>query len=236
MRHYLLGQASFSAVISAMGVLSATALPIEGLWNTGVDASGTPQGVGFNEVHYTATLPLGSDPRYEFRTVAKPGSYVSNPTDAAWIGPSLTADEGALVDDPVGTYVYKMLFSLEGISPSSALISGMWSSDNWSSIWLNGVETAYQLGKEDFRTLTSFNLYDGILGISGDPIYFDPVINSLEFHVINARGSGNPSALLVSGLSGTGQSVADGGSMVLMVGGAFAAMFAVSRAFARSPR
>ncbi len=217
-------------VVSCLSIASASALavPIEGLWNTGVDSAGLAQGVGFNEVHYSATLPDGANPAYQFRTVARPGVYVTPPSGSAWIGPSLVADEGALVDDPVGTYVYKLLFSLEGIDPTSALIGGQWSSDNYSSIWLNGQQTTYQLGKEDFRSLTSFSLFDGMLGLSGQPIDLDPSWNTLEFRVVNATGSGNPSALLVSGMAGEGRSVPDGGSALLMVGGAFAAILGLA--------
>lgn len=208
--------------------LAASAVPIEGLWNTGVDSAGVPQAVGFTEVHYSATLPDGANPHYQFRTVAKPGSYVTPPSDSAWIGPSLTENEGALVDDPVGTYTYKLFFSLDGLDPASAVITGDWASDNWSSIWLNGQQTTYSLPKEGFRTLTAFNLFDGILNTSGQPIRLDSSLNTLEFRVLNATGSGNPSALLVSGLSGEATGIPDGGSLLLMAGGAFAAVIGLS--------
>jgi hypothetical protein len=213
-----------------MAMPGALALPIGGLWNTGVDDQGNPISAGGLETHYEATLPTGSNPAYTFRTVLLPSSYVLNPLDAAWIGPSLTAAEGALVDDPVGLYSYRLMFDLSGFSTASAVISGLWASDNNSSIWLNGVNTGMKVGFEQFGRLTSFSLFDGMLGLNGAPIHFEESLNTLEFMVYNGSGSGNPSALLVSQLSGAAQGVPDQASMLMLLGGAFLCLLPVSRA------
>ncbi|MCC7375916.1 MAG: hypothetical protein IT581_14760 [Verrucomicrobiales bacterium] len=220
-------------IVCLVGIPGVQALPIGGLWNTGVDSEGKPLASGALETHYSATLPTGSNPAYQMRTVLLPGSYVRNPSDAAWIGPSLTATEGALVDDPVGEYAYRLSFNLTGLSAASAIISGLWASDNNSSIWLNGVNTGLRVGFEQFGGLTSFSIFDGMLGLNGLPIHFQESRNTLEFLVYNGSGWGNPSALLVSHLSGSAQGVPDQGSLLMLLGGAFLCLIPVSRALRR---
>lgn len=219
-------------LLSLVGVTAAQANQITGLWNTGVNSDGSPQGVGFLEEHYNTTLPNGSNPGYVVRTVNLPGSYARNPLDAAWIGPALTPSEGALVNDPVGAYTYRLSFSLAGLDSDSAALTGRWASDNNSSIWLNGFDTGLRVGFEDFGRLTDFSIYDGMIGANGQVIDFQPLLNTLEFHVINGAGSGNPSALLVSGLLGHADAasapdstgVPDGDYTLVLLAGGIAAL------------
>ncbi|MBL9139368.1 MAG: hypothetical protein JNK85_26095 [Verrucomicrobiales bacterium] len=222
--------ASGILVTTGIGSLDAEALPITGLWNTGVDDLGNPVAAGGLETHYGAELPGDANPDYRIRTVLLPSSYVRNPSDAAWIGPSLTASEGALVDDPVGSYVYRLTFDLSGYATGTAAIWGLWASDNHSSIRLNGVDTGWAVGFEQFGRLTAFSLFDGMLGLNGVPLRFEEALNTLEFHVINGSGWGNPSALLVSGLGGSAEAVPDQGSILLLLIGAFICLVPVSRA------
>lgn len=229
-------------VTGILGALLSTPLAqadlISGLWNSGVDTSGNPQSVGAPEVHYQTLLPIGANPDYLTRVVNLPGSYVRNPADAAWIGPTLSANEGALVNDPVGAYAYGLRFSLAGLDADSATLSGRWASDNNSSIWLNGLDTGLRVGFEDFGHLTDFSLYDGMIGANGQVIDFQPLLNLLEFRVVNGAGSGNPSALLVSGLTGQAApatlpdrpEVPDGDYTLLLLGGGFAGLISFARA------
>lgn len=217
---------------------------IAGLWNTGVDENGIPQGPGFQEFHYDTLLPVDADSAYLVRTVQLPGSYVANPPDAAWIGPTLSPNEGALINDPVGEYIYAISFDLTGFDPSSTLLSARWASDNHSSIWLNGIPTGFETGFAAFGSLTDFTLKDGMLNPFGTPLSFLPSLNTLEFKVVNGSGSGNPSALLVSELSGEATpmlsgltddatSVPDGGITWLLLAAGFACWLPIAGALAK---
>ncbi len=232
---------SFLIAAGILGCLVSTPVVqadlISGLWNTGVDASGTPLPVGAAEIHYQTVLPGGANPGYVTRAVNLPGSYARNPADASWIGPTLSASEGALVNDPVGAYVYGLNFSLAGFDADTATLSGRWASDNNSAIWLNGWDTGLRVGFADFGHLTDFSLYDGMLGANGQIIDFQPLLNILEFRVVNGPGSGNPSALLVSGLTGQAApatlpdrpEVPDGDYTLLLLGGGLACLIPFAR-------
>lgn len=196
-----------TASLTALTAASALALPT-GLWNTGVDNSGLPMVVGSPEIHYIVTANVPTEP---IEVVNRLTAWVNpSPAPAAWIGP-----DG--VSDPVGLYFYSLTFNNYSTLPS---ITGFWASDNSSRILLNGNPTGFaRPGTGTFGSLMAFNITTG----------FNTGLNTLTFEVYNAPGSfpnGNPSGLLVTGLTGN---VPDGGMTVALVGLALAGLASVRR-------
>jgi len=184
-----------AAVTASLSSTSALALPILGLWNTGVDTGGSPNPVGVVDSHYVVSTGGVIDDAYTFSTVsAATPHWIANPTDARWIGPSLSTTDSSMLSDPLETYFYDLSFSLDPFT--SAWITGYWASDNFGRLLLNGNEVA-SLGLMGFKTLNPFSITDSNLFVGG--------LNVLRFEVTNAPGlvpTGNPSGLLVSGLLG----------------------------------
>ena len=167
------------------GAVAARSNPIPGLHDTGVDGAGVVLPVGSAEQHYVLTGPSSAPfvivPLY---------TWIQAPSGSAWIGPT----DGS-VTDPPGQYVYTMSFSLLGLDPVSAIISGNWASDNGAVIRLNGVDTGNQngSGRVPFESLHSFSITFGF--VAG--------LNVLEFVVTNEPPGGlNPTGLLVANISG----------------------------------
>jgi hypothetical protein len=184
MKFKLVLLAASAAALSA-GVAQAATIP---LFNTGVDGSGSPQANGSAESHYTlASGPYLSLPG--LRVGASAGGFPIGPWQgddaaSAWIGP---ADSGAFYG-PGGTYDYRLTFSLAGLDPSTASITGQWSvDDNARDILLNGVSTG--------QTGCGFTCWGGFSLSSG----FQPGANTIDFIVDNAGG---PTGLRVE-MSGT---------------------------------
>ena len=162
----------------------ASAVPIQGLFSTGVDAAGAVLSDESPEVHYALTGP--SSPAI----VAAPHSmWVTAPAGSAWIGPT-----AGTINDPVGTYVYTLAFDLTGLDSSTASINGQWASDDSGLIFLNGVNTGLQSLSQ--VELLSFEISSG----------FNPGQNTLAFEIINAPGSElpgwNPTSLFDRGALG----------------------------------
>lgn len=194
------GRLAFASLVALASLLPGVSygLPISGLFNTGVDQAGGVLANGQQELHYvligpppSAQCPLCSGPAFARATDA---AWLSPPPGSKWIGP---IDNN---DAPGATfYSYSLTFDLTGLDPSTAVITGLWSSDNGSQILLNGTDTGWvngDPGGRSFEQLTSFSIATG----------FEPGFNSLEFVVGNAGG---PTSLLVSNLSGTAQAIPD---------------------------
>lgn len=184
-----------SAALLAAIAVPAQAVTITGLYNTGVDANGAKlANNGATEIHYAvngAGVP----------TTYTNGAYISV-ADGVFIG---AAPDGGVVVNP---NIYTLTFSLAGLSPVNAQLSGKFASDNYASVALNGVTLASQPAQiifENFTQLTSFSASSGFLA----------GLNTLTFTVTDG---GAPSALLVSGLAGTA-SVPEPAAWALMLGG-----------------
>lgn len=178
---------NFKSIAVAIGLISASmasAATIDGLYNTGVDDAGNVLAIGTADAHYDMTGPISG----ALAVVPNP-LWITAPLDSQWIGPT-----SGLVTDPLGTYRYALEFNLTGFIHTTALITGLATSDNPMTIFLNGVDIGYSNDPSQFLSLHSFSISSGF--VSG--------LNTLTFDVTNAPGSGlNPSGLLVSGLTGT---------------------------------
>ena len=193
----------FIAIVSLLSShKDAQALPISGLYNTGVDNGGSVLSIGSAEMHYAVSGVSSS------ADIITPHPFwVAAPAGSAWIGPS-SGD----VSDPVGTWFYTSTFDLTGLDPTTAAITGDWATDNTSAISLNSVDMITMDPTVQFWALSTFTINTGF--VAG--------INTLTFRVNNGPGSGlNPTGLLVANISGDASiaSVPEPGTLLLLGSG-----------------
>ena len=173
----------------ATGPMSATAAPIT-LFNTGVTNSGAVQANTAAELHYTLVSAPGGVVPLRDATSANGfpiPPWLGDNSLSAWVGPTATDLSG-----PVGPYDYRVTFSLAGLIPSTASITGQWSSDNaGTDILINGVSTGNTAA--GFSAFYAFNIASGF--VSG--------LNTLDFLV---RNDGGPTGLRVE-MTGTANAV-----------------------------
>ncbi|RKX42148.1 MAG: hypothetical protein DRP64_10300, partial [Verrucomicrobia bacterium] len=174
--------------------LSSWAEPIPGLFNTGVDNDGYILPQGWEDPHWT--LVSSADPAFLgpqsfiiHDSVFPIPPWIENGPVSKWIAPQASQSPG----NAAGNYHYRISFDLTELFPSSAVVSGRWTSDNQGlDVLLNGMSTG----------ITS----DGNFGVLGNPFTissgFVNGINTLEFVVNNAGTDTNPTGVRIE-LSGT---------------------------------
>ncbi len=164
------------------------------IYNTGVDASGTPQGEDAPELHYTlidpsptvgtpfVTTAAGGFP------VAPFGPWIGDNGISSWITPAANTEGG------LATFVYRTTFDLTGFDASSAVLTGRWASDNAGlEIYVNALGTGSFSGS--FSSWSAFSVTSG----------FTEGINTLDFFV---RNDGGPTGLRVEFLGATAERLA----------------------------
>lgn len=208
-----------SSLISVCAVVAAAATPasaatITGLFNTGTDANNAALVGGNGTV----------DPHYSILSSTSPGfagqqavtfqcCYVADDADSRWISLSGNGSPGS------NETFYRLSFSLAGLNPTTASISGRGGSDNAGRIFLNGVDTGIDIN--GFSALVPFSINSGF--VSGT--------NFLDFRI---QDFGAPTAFRIDDLRGTADAanaVPEPASWALMIGG-----FAVAGAAARRQR
>jgi len=205
------GPTKVLAFLASLFILAAVAaaapIPIPGLYSTG-----TP-GEGLLDPYYSlAASPYGPLPVYGVVTDGFPiPPWIANNSSSRWI--SRTADAR---NDLVGYYTFRTTFDLTGLRPSTAVITGQWSSDNSAEIWLNGVFTGIALNFEQpFRNLYNFSITGG----------FQPGLNTLDFIVYNwpcpgcQPNFGNPVGLRVNITSAMAEPVPEPATFALIGAG-----------------
>ncbi len=115
-------------IVIGTNCLMAGTVPIT-LFSTGVDSSGVP-------------LPGGSqDPHYFYQTTGSPNAYVLSVGNVWGSWPTSSTGKWINIADSTntnGTFTFFTTFDLTGMDPSTAEISGWWTSDNASTMYLNG--------------------------------------------------------------------------------------------------
>jgi hypothetical protein len=156
--------------LATLGVNAANAGVIPGLFNT--DASLAADGA--TDPHWTVNGGAA--------IVYNHPAYLTYPT-ARFIA----AQAGGGYTNPKNTY--DLVFSMAGLNPLTASLSGVYAADNWGDAFLNGillVQQPHQTIFPNFTALTAFSA-SGVDFING--------LNTLEFVVTD---TGPPSALLVA--------------------------------------
>ena len=175
-----------TAVAGLLTVLSARAGTVDGLYGTGVDATGTVLPPGSPDRHYALTGPISNAVVVERHLSRADHTWVAAPAGSAWIAPSSVNGSS-----PIGIYRYTLRFELTGLDPTAVELTGEFASDNGAKIFLNRNDTGWANRSAQYRQITSFSISKGF--VAG--------VNTLEFRVTNGPPSSpNPSGLLVANL------------------------------------
>jgi hypothetical protein len=131
----------------------------------------------------------------------KDGSFGST---SEWISP-LARETASNPNSPTVPYVYQETFSLIGVDPSTAVIIGEWSADNYGYIVVNGTEVTTGANgiipnaAGEFKSFTSFTL-------DSSNANFVLGTNTIQFDVFNnANGSPDVTGINVDFLSATAE-------------------------------
>ena len=179
--------ALFRTARRAMAVAAVLSVPVAvsaqgvtGLFNSGVDGSGTKMTVGSTDTHYTVNQNGNAQ-----AIVTNNGAYVQN-ANAGYIWQDASGNPGGT------TRTFRTSFNVTtGYDPLTAFVTGGWSTDNAGiDIFLNGVSTGITSG--GFGSFTLFSINSGF--VAG--------VNTLEFEVADY---GAPGAFAVTDLRGNAQ-------------------------------
>src|SRR6202171_1213561 len=186
---WLLWAASLLA-IAPPGLLAQASQNIV-IFGTGVNTPSNLLADGAVDSHYT--LYSSADSGFP-----GPNAIVVNST--AWpIPPWLTdgpaskwiaAQRDQSGGNAAGNYTYRTTFNLANMNPSTAVLTGQYSSDNTATMLLNGTPVGPASGC--LCSFTPFTITSG----------FQAGLNTLDFVVNNAGSSANPTGLRVD-ISGT---------------------------------
>jgi hypothetical protein len=164
-------------------------LPVGGLagnitlYNTGVDAFGAALADGNTDPHYTDTI--GGNTVF---VIPQNGAWAVPGSPAKYIAPDPC--QGACYNGSFYTLDYVTSFDLTGFDPSSVLIQGGWSTDNFgNNIFVNGNPTGNT--SPGFSGFSSFTL-------SGASGFFTSGINTLDFQWGNSGGPGGLAVVFTS--------------------------------------
>jgi hypothetical protein len=201
----LAGAAAF--VISTSGAMATTSIP--GLFNTGVDGSGTPLSGHVADPHWTLSgSGVGPDAFTGGTNGSFPiGPWVPDDSSSRWITPHVDAADSF---DPGsdGLYTYSLHFNMA--STAGAFFSAQFAADNEASvITLNGHTLLTNDG--GFNHWTGFSATDSSFFTVGD--------NELDIVVRNfAQDGGNPTGLDVQFLrSGGGGAAPEPASWLMLI-------------------
>ena len=162
----------------------SSAAIIPGLFTTGVDNGGNVLALGALDPHYVV-LENASNNAVTMTNI--PGTYIPNAPTSLWVW------ENASGQPTNVTRTFRTTFSLTGLDPSTAMISGIWATDNFGlDILVNGTSTG--------NTSPTFTAYSNFSVNSG----FVSGTNTLDFVV---QDVGSISGFRVGSISGTADSM-----------------------------
>jgi len=161
------------------GLYADTGMPIPDLYNTGQDNERNILPDGATDWHYV--LLNSSDINYPGPDTKVTLSYgfpmerwFPNSDISKWIAPRTDV---ALFNE-VGSYVYRISFDLSKFKHKTAVIKGLWSSDNnGMDILINGQSTGYITPIEAYYGMFPFEINSG----------FTEGINTIDFVIYNVN-------------------------------------------------
>ncbi|HEX3765698.1 MAG TPA: kelch repeat-containing protein [Kofleriaceae bacterium] len=173
-----------NTVLASAELCNPGALPtIPGLFSTGVDANGV-------------ALPSDADdPHYQNLALSKPARVI-HPAFSTWIPD--TSGYRWVWDTAQGLPAnvarsFRLTFSLDGLDPATAAITGQWASDN---LGVNIVLNGHDIG---MPTTSQFTAFTPFFIPAGTP-FFVAGTNTLDFNVVD---QGSVAGLLVGPIAGT---------------------------------
>jgi hypothetical protein len=185
---------------SFLGLIGNAQTNISGIFSTGVDNSGNLLSVGESDPHWTiSSSPVGT---VLALAASREHDWVANTASSQWINATGVGEDS----EPAGLYIYTLTFSLNGLEPSTAQITGEWASDNESEIYLNGTDTGYSNPTDEFGALDPFSITNDF--VAG--------VNELQFYVTQNPGGGtNPEGLQVDIFSASAEPVPEPATLSL---------------------
>jgi uncharacterized repeat protein (TIGR01451 family)/fimbrial isopeptide formation D2 family protein len=172
------------------------------LFSTGVADNGSLLSSGATDPHYVLLNTSPVFPNAFVLSANQIVGYVANSATSQWLGPDPPGANGG----QGGFYTYRTTFNLD-CDPSTAVISGQWSTDNEAEIFLNGSTTGVTTGASAFGAFTPFVINSGF--VSG--------VNTLDFRVRNrlsSQGARTPTGLQVQ-MNGTVKCCSSTGSLTV---------------------
>jgi hypothetical protein len=165
---------------------TASAVTITGLFSTGVNAAGAPLAVGAIDPHYTLSSTDAALPGPNAITVTPAGGWTGNTATSKWVsGQASTNGAGGAV------YTYKTTFTLAGVNPASATLTGSWSCDDSCVMNLNGTPVA-QKNTPGWGTVGNFTV------AAGSPF----VLGTNTLSIVTSNTTGGPTGLQIVSISG----------------------------------
>ena len=166
---------------------SSSALAVAGLFPTGVNAMGARLAVGAIDPHYVLSSTDANFPGPDALTVTPAGGWAAAGANSRWISIRATTN-GAMG----GVYTYTTTFTLAGVDPATATLSGRWACDDSCVLRLNGTQVATD-------PTPAWPLAANFAVPVGSP--FKVGVNTLAFVTTNATGG--PTGLQVLSVTGT---------------------------------
>lgn len=165
------------------------------VYGTGESAGLTALSVGQSDPNYdVVAAPSGSGATLGMATTtAANPNWVQNTSSGDWISPGASGT----TNWAPGMYEYQTSFSLAGLDPSTAELTGSWASDNNGCIYLNNVNTGdCTAAVGGFKTFDSFTITSGF--VAG--------VNYLDFVIMNTGTTDSPTGMFLE-ISGTASTV-----------------------------
>ncbi len=165
---------------------SSSALAVTGLFATGVDAAGARLAIGTTDPHYVLSSNDANFPGPDALTVNPAGGWAGAGANSRWI-----SVEASTTGAMGGVYTYTTTFTLAGVDPTTATLSGQWACDDSCVLELNGTQVAS-------KPTPAWTLVANFTVPAGSP--FQLGVNTLAF--VTSNTTGGPTGLQVVSISG----------------------------------
>lgn len=170
----------FFAIFIFNPVVKAEPITIPDLYNTGIDEGFNILPDGSTDLHYRIISSADINfPGPQAMVVFSHGfpmdeRWYPNNNRSKWIAPRIDAGNF----NSAGTYIYRIQFDLSKFKSNTAVIYGLWSSDNnGMDILINNKSTGYYTPIEAYYGMFPFEIKSG----------FSDGINSIDFVVYNVN-------------------------------------------------